>query len=75
MYFRHQDHDTKPKNIMKLENQFLLNDCILHGLCVNLKAFYQLFHLYLKAKLVKILSNQLRKLNPCAIKYELTGLY
>ena len=27
MYFRHKDHGTKRKNIKKLENQFLLNDC------------------------------------------------
>ena len=35
MYFRHQDHDTKPKNISKLENRILEKGSLLRECCVN----------------------------------------
>ena len=35
MHFRHQDQDTKRKNISKLENRILEKGSLLHECCVN----------------------------------------
>ena len=35
MYFRHQHHDPKPKNISNLENQILEKGSLLHECCVK----------------------------------------
>ena len=39
MYFRHQDHGTKQKNLIKLENQILEKGRLLYECCVSMSNF------------------------------------
>ena len=38
MYFRYQDHGTKQKNILKLENQILEKGSLLYECCVKVSS-------------------------------------